>query len=149
MAAVVFVQAAAAFLFWGIMNFHCAIASAFTAIRQVAGTTVTYVRGNSAVQLSSVVGRTDFRADDVDEVIAEYRSKDFCFKTCEMVLNGQQITPQRGDLIREEVDGGIVNVYEALRPDGGEQVWRYMDHDGAMVRVHTKLREVQTGAVGS
>ena len=51
------------------------------------------------------------------------------------------VLPQRGDTITEVV-GSKTHVHVVARPDGGEQVWRYCDHQRSRIRLHTKLREI-------
>lgn len=121
--------------------FTRAISKAYATLTCSAGVDVTYQRGDEWVRTRAVSGRTDFGVDEGFDVAHDYRSRDYIFRTCDLRLGGEPVQPQRGDEIRETV-GGEVRVYDVLSPGGGEQVWRYCDHGGTALRVHTKLKQV-------
>ena len=121
--------------------FQNAIATAFETMRCVAGIEITYHRGNDWSRLVAVAGKTDFKLSDEFGGIVESRSRDFVLNACDLVVGGEQITPKRGDLIKEAV-GDKTHVHEVMRPDSNEQPWRYADHGRSAIRVHTKLKEM-------
>jgi hypothetical protein len=84
-----------------------------------AATTITYKRGTSSVTLSALVGETTVQvADDVGIVRMEWTARRYIMRATDLVLAGEQTTPQRGDRI-EETDGATTRVYEVVDNPGG------------------------------
>jgi hypothetical protein len=99
---------------------------------------VVYKRGNAAVALCATVGRTLMKLNDGDGGIRmEYSDRDFLIPTSTLVLGGTNVTPERGDLIKERKNG-ILYTYEVF-PYGGEPPWRFSDPHRQMLRIHCKL----------
>lgn len=121
--------------------FDNAVASAIQSVGVVAGIPVTYHRDSAWVKLTAIPGKSDFRISEADSITVKERSRDYLFTTCFLRINGQTVTPKKGDEIKETV-GNTVHTYEVLRPDGGDQVWRYSDPGRSVIRVHTKLKAV-------
>lgn len=94
---------------------------------------VRYTRtdGNS-MELSACRGSTLFRSTDKNGVTVYTRSVDF-------IIADPGFLPKRGD----RIDDGK-SVYEVLAPNG-EQVYRFSDHEGISIRIHTKLTGVSNG----
>lgn len=102
-----------------------------------ASQTVTYSRGLDSVTLCATFGRKLFKLDDGEGGIRmEWTDRDFLIPVASLVLAGNPILPQRGDLIRETV-GEWVEVYEVLAP-GGEAPWTYSDPYHTVYRIHAK-----------
>jgi hypothetical protein len=110
-------------------------------IDDVAGVPVTYRRGADSAAFTATPGQSTFRVDDTYAANVRIRSRDFLFQASALLLAGVQSVPQRGDTVEETV-GDKLHVHEVLRPDGGEQVWRYSDAGRTRIRVHTKLKEI-------
>ena len=98
---------------------------------------VTYVRGAASVDVQATVGQTTFRLDGAYGSTVRYVSRDFLIRTQDLVIDGEQTLPQRGDCIREEVSG-IVYVHEVMGPPSDEPDWRYSDPQRKVLRIHTK-----------
>ena len=124
-------------------GFQQAVAGAYNSLRAAAGVHVTYHRATAWVRLCAVPGKSDFGATVPEQAaVVEFRSRDYIVRTADLVIGGVQVTPQRGDLVKEEV-GDKVHVHEVIRPDDGNgQPWRYSDHGRTAIRVHTKLKEI-------
>ena len=99
--------------------------------------TVTYERGNDAVDLPATVGQTDFNLTDDYGAAIRYVSRDFLIAVADLVLNGTPTEPKRGDRIRETV-GGVTHVHEVMGPGGSDADWRYSDPHRTTYRIHTK-----------
>ncbi len=99
--------------------------------------TVTYQRGEHTAEVSATVGRTIFRFDDAHGVVKRYVSRDFLIRAEDLVVDGEQTLPRRGDRIRE-TQGGQVYVHEVMGPGRDEPDWRYSDPHRQTLRIHTK-----------
>jgi hypothetical protein len=121
-------------------SFTSAVTNALRSISNVAGTEITYARGNDWIRLTAVPGKTIFDSDETNNVVGEFRTRDYIIDASTLLLNDVLTTPLRGDLITEVING-ITNVYEVNRPDGGnDQPWRYSDYGQSFIRVHTLLK---------
>ena len=98
--------------------------------------TVTYRRGSSTAQVPATVGATRFEVDDGYGLIVEQNMRDYIIAAADLVLNGEQTLPERGDEILEERDG-VTYVYEVMEL-GAEQHYRFSDPAGKTLRIHTK-----------
>jgi hypothetical protein len=100
-------------------------------------TTVTYRRGEQSVQVQATIGRTIFRLDSPSDgfgVTTRYVSRDYLIRAVDLVLNGEQTLPERGDQIVESI--GVT--HEVMGPGGGEPDWRFSDAQRLTLRIHTK-----------
>jgi hypothetical protein len=98
--------------------------------------TVTYQRGADTVDVPASIGRTTFEVDDGYGIVQKWESRDFLILAADLVLNGSQTLPQRGDRI-QETQAGTTYTYEVLAP-GKEPAWRYSDPYRKTLRIHTK-----------
>ncbi|RMF77611.1 MAG: hypothetical protein D6744_11170, partial [Planctomycetota bacterium] len=96
---------------------------------------VTYSRGNDSVVLNATKGQTPFEQVDEHGVVTTMRSQDFLIRASDLVLTGNQVTPEAGDKITETV-GNVTSVYEVMSMQGGPP-WRYSDPHEKTIRVHT------------
>ncbi len=95
--------------------------------------TVLYTRTDGdSMELSACRGSTLFRSTDKNGVTTYTRSADF-------IIANPGFIPKRGD----RIDDGE-SVYEVLAPNG-EQVYRFSDHTGFSIRIHTKLTGAANG----
>ena len=83
--------------------------------------------GGDAKTIKAVMGRTSFRATDVDGVWTRFEMRDFIIGAS---LLGAE--PKVGDEIRWNG-----NTYEVLAP-AGEPAWRWSDTFHTAYRIHTK-----------
>ena len=97
---------------------------------------VTYVRGAFSAELPATIGKTVFELDTGRGVLEKTESRDFLLWTRDLVLDGDETLPRRGDRIREEADG-LVYIYEVMAP-GKEPAWRWSDDYRHTLRIHTK-----------
>ena len=102
---------------------------------QHASRVVTYARGVQSVDLPATVGKTTFEVDDGYGVLVRHESRDFLVLASDLVLDAEQVFPQRGDRIRE-TQGSQMFVYEVTAP-GKEPCWRYSDAFRKTLRIHT------------
>ena len=98
--------------------------------------TVTYQRGADTVDVPASIGRTTFEVDDGYGIVQKWESRDFLILATDLVLNGSQTLPERGDRI-QEIQGATTFTYEVLAP-GKEPPWRYSDPFRKTLRIHTK-----------
>jgi len=99
--------------------------------------TVTYRRGASTVEVLATVGATRFEADDGSGMVIEMESRDYLIAAADLVLDGQQVLPERGDQVLETRDG-VTHVYEVMDL-GPEKHFVTCDPDGRTLRIHTKF----------
>lgn len=103
-----------------------------------AGHAIEYRRGGSSVALTAIHGRTLLKlSDDYGGVKMEHTDRDYLIASADLVLSGNPVLPQKGDVIAEEEDG-TTYVYEVLAPPG-EPPWRWSGADRVLMRVHVKL----------
>ena len=103
---------------------------------------VLYQRGTSSVEVSATVGRTVFEVDNGYGVLERTESRDYLILTGDLLLDGEQALPERGDRIRE-TQGTQTFVYEVMAP-GKEPHWRYSDPYRKTLRIHTKQVDTET-----
>ena len=97
---------------------------------------VTYRRGSSAAEVPATVGATKFEVDDGYGTVVGQQMRDYLIATADLVLDGQQTLPERGDEILEE-RGGTTYVYEVMEL-GPDRHFRFCDPAGKTLRIHTK-----------
>ena len=102
---------------------------------------VTYSRAKDEVEVLATVGKTTFNIDSGSGVVESFESRDFIILAADLVLNGEAVTPERGDRISEVHDGQTF-VYEVMGP-GQEPCWRWSDPFRRAMRIHTKQVGVQ------
>ena len=103
---------------------------------------VTYHRGADSVQVQATVGKTIFEIDNGYGILEKVESRDYLILTVDLVLNGQEILPQRGDQVKE-TDGSKTYTYEVMAP-GKEPHYRFSDPYRKTLRIHTKQVDVET-----
>ncbi len=114
--------------------FSRATTRCLSAVRAAAGTPVTYARGNASVNVTGVPGTTEFE-NETGDIVTDYERRDFMIEVAVLILDGDPVTPQRGDRI---TDNG--EVYEVLpRPDG--PVFGFSDRDRTTFRINTRRIE--------
>lgn len=99
--------------------------------------TVVYRRGPDEVTVQATIGRTLLKLDDgYGGVRMEWTDRDFLIHAADLMLGGNTVLPQRGDLVRES-QGTTTFVYEVMAP-GKEPAWRWSDVYRKMLRIHSK-----------
>jgi hypothetical protein len=106
-------------------------------LKEHASRSVVYRRGAEAVAVQATIGRTLLKLDDgYGGVRMEWTDRDFLIQSADLVLGGNAVLPERGDVIRE-TQGGKTFVYEVMAP-GKEPAWRWSDVFRKVLRVHAK-----------
>ena len=94
---------------------------------------IVYKRDGVSVALLASVGKTVFSISRDQGGFERYESRDYLILASDLILDGTETLPQRGDLILEDN-----HVYEVLVP-GNEPCFRYSDLYRKSLRIHTKL----------
>lgn len=102
-----------------------------------AGTAVTYRRGGVSVVLDAVKGKSDIEIAGTDGGQTLVQSIDWIVKPEDLVLDGSQVTPERGDIVELTAGGKVVQHSVLSIP--GEPGWRYTDPYRKGLRIHTKV----------
>ena len=110
-----------------------AVIAAYKAVRSMSGVTATYARGANSTTIKCVMGQTQLTAEADNGVITIGNSHDFLFLVSELVINGVNVLPIRGDTITQ---GGTT--YTVLTM-GGDAQYRYTDQERKIIRVHTRV----------
>jgi hypothetical protein len=106
-------------------------------LKEHASRPVIYRRGVQQVTVQATVGRTLLKLDDgYGGVRMEWTDRDFLIHAADLVLGGNAVLPERGDLIRE-TQGAKTFIYEVMAP-GKEPPWRWSDVFRKVLRIHTK-----------
>ena len=113
-------------------HFEDRIARGLQRVRQFAGNQVTYRRGAQSATVTAVTGQTEFDTLDDNGMPVKQIARDFLIATSELVLGGEPVEPQAGDLI-EERDGTVNKVL----PVNGH-CWKWSDTGKTQRRIHTK-----------
>ncbi len=103
---------------------------------QYASRVVSYTRGAASVDVPATIGKTTFEVDDGYGVMVRHESRDFLVLAADLILNGQQERPQRGDRIREAQNQQMF-IYEVSAP-GQQPCWRFSDSFRKTFRIHTQ-----------
>jgi len=102
---------------------------------------VRYKRDTFSVGINATVGRTLFEVDKGRGILEKIESRDFLVLTKDLIIDGSQALPERGDVIRE-TRGTETFVYEVLAP-GKEPHYRYSDPYRKTLRIHAKLVDTE------
>lgn len=105
--------------------------AAIKALRRPAGVEIVYTRYVSSVTIRAVPRESE-HTQEVGETIVTYKARGYMFPADELVLNGVQVTPERGDIITE---GGESRTVLA---QAGDAAWRYADSTKQVLVVYTK-----------
>lgn len=100
----------------------------------VAGESVTYTRGHTAITITAVPGKRQPRQDDVGDqarIKLDREPMDFLIRPSAIVFGGAVVEPEKGHRITY---GG--RVYE-VSPQDGEPCFRLSDPGGNLLRIHT------------
>ncbi len=101
---------------------------------------VTYERGSDSVVLNATRGRTVFEIDDGFGPVERWEAKDFLVLAVDLILNGVEELPERGDIIKD-LQGLRIYVYEVMSP-AQEPFFRFSDLWRETLRIHTKQVQI-------
>jgi len=94
---------------------------------------ITYQRASASVSITAVVGASDGERMDSGGTLYSFTSTDFLVTASQLILNGEIVLPQRGDVIIWDS-----RRYAVLAQNSGEKPYRESGPGGAVLRVHTK-----------
>lgn len=98
---------------------------------------VTYRRGEDTVTLQATIGRSEFEEVADGNIAHRFESRDYLVRASDLVLNGEPILPEAGDVVLE-VLGEATHQYEVMGP-GMEPPYRWSDTTKLTLRIHTKF----------
>ena len=104
---------------------------------QYAARTVSYKRGSSTINVTAVVGATRGRSEDELGMQWDVITRDYLIRASDLMVNNQEIEPDRGDEIREQANGKTY-VYRVGR-DGRAPLWEWADTEHRVRRIHTQF----------
>lgn len=100
-------------------------------LKSAASRTVTYVRGNSAIEVLATLGNSAFESASQSGVSERWESRDYLIAADDLPFG----LPAHGDRIVEAING--VSVTYEVRTPRGVPLWHYADGFRIVVRVHT------------
>lgn len=104
-------------------------------LKDSAGRTITYVRGNQAVEVTATLGNSAFESQNQSGVAERWESRDYLIPDADLPFG----EPLHGDKIVETINGVAVT-YEVRTPRG-VPLLHYADGFRLIVRVHTTQTE--------
>lgn len=110
--------------------------------RQHLSRAITYRRNSATVEVMAQVAATRYESEDHDGITIAQSVRDYIVAAEDLVLDGQQTEPERGDEILE--DRGEKTLVFTVMDIGDEKHFRPTDPDGNAYRIHTKKTEVLT-----
>lgn len=104
-------------------------------LKEQCSVTVTYRRGDQAVELQATRGQSMLRVSDGRGASKiERTDRDFMFDAADLVLDGEQVEPADGDTV------DLGNDRFELMAANGEPSWRYSNSSKSRIRVRTKYQ---------
>jgi hypothetical protein len=108
------------------------------AVKAVAGVRAVYTRGGDSVTVWAVPASTNWTIEGTGGggVRASDRSADWLILAADLMLNGEQVEPERGDVVT------VAGVSFRVLPFGPQDaLWSWVDRDGeSFRRIHTRAR---------
>lgn len=109
---------------------------------QYASDPITYARGYDSIDLRAIFDRERLKVADAEGFVRiEYTDMSFRMRPGDLVLGGEQVTPERGDLIHVP-DGYDVYTFQ-VTPFEGEPAWSYLDPHHHFLIVRTKRVNIE------
>lgn len=110
-----------------------------TQLQTHASQPIVYQRGDERIALCATFGRKLLKLNDgMGGSRLEWTDRDFIVPSSSLVLSGGAATPRRGDRVRVNIGGGVIQTYEVTAP-GNEPPWQWCDPFRKMIRIHAKL----------
>lgn len=108
--------------------------SAFGSVLDTCGEIVRYARDGDSVSIHAIAS-TGRRHGDLNGLVAtEWDETDFIITASSLLMGGVATIPKSGDTI-ERANGSKY----VVAPVGGKQIFDYLDAEGRLIRVRTKL----------
>lgn len=109
-----------------------AVSELLASQQATAGMAVRYGRGVLDVELTAIPGRSQHESDGTGNEAIGARSRDWLIEPSDLVLEGETITPQRGDTVTL---GDVV--YEVVHR-GESECFRWTDQTRRLIRVYSQ-----------
>ncbi len=106
-----------------------------------ASRSVTYTQGAHSITVDATVGRTTFKfSDEQANLRIVFGDRDYLIPAAQLVVNGVQIEPARGDTITDTNDPTGTTTWLVAPPTGAskEPAWRWGDAHKIRLRIHCK-----------
>ncbi len=104
-------------------------------LQESSGYDIAYQRGSSSVSITALIGGGSLGQVDGNGYQIAFMTTDFIISSQDLVINGQETEPQRGDVITCE---GIE--YIVVSDQEGEKPFRRSGHTKDFYRVMTKIK---------
>ena len=101
---------------------------------------VVYQRGAESIEINATIGRTIFEQADQLGILHTIESRDYIFRSADLVIAGDITTPIAGDRIIETIGEAAVT-YQVMSPGvagPNDPPFRYSDPQREAIRCHTK-----------
>lgn len=105
-------------------------------LKTAGGRSVLYRRGNHVAELTATPQQyaATVVQDGQDIEIDAYA---WTVTATDLLLNGEQVEPQEGDVIEERLNGKTVK-WHVMPLGDNEQSWKWLDSSGVLLLIHTK-----------
>lgn len=100
----------------------------------IGGVEIVYNRGDEAVEMTAIKGRSQRETTTTEGYRIEYTDLDFIILTQDLILGGKISEPQRGDRIKECYTDEL---WEVL-PFGDAGCFEKCDSSGLRIKIHVK-----------
>lgn len=104
-----------------------------TGLKDAAGVSVVYSRGETSLSITAIPGRTVFSSNQDGGARIEFGDRDYLIVASDLTYG----EPALGDRIAETIDG-TSTTFEVVTPNTGEPAWRWSDPAHTRWRIHTK-----------
>lgn len=105
------------------------------------GVDAVYRRGDHLRELQLVVGSADTGGSTVEDVAFLNTDTEWIARREDLILDGQETLPEKGDMIEVDWGNGRFGAYAVLKPTPEEECWRPSDQFNVLMRIHAKHRE--------
>ncbi len=111
-------------------------------LKTYASQKITYVRGYDSVDVQATYGKKLLKIDDgFGGIRLQWTDMDFLIPAADLFFSyGDLVIPHRGDIIYLTI-GDQTQTFEVF-PFGNEPPWRFSDPYQQIIRVHTKLIDI-------
>lgn len=103
--------------------------------------TITYVSGTNTAEWKVRPGRSEIEQYVDGEAVLVSRRQDFVGLASELIVDGEQYSPARGDTIRWDRND-VTDIFEII-PTNGDDWFEPVDAYGKWIRVHTKYSDTE------
>src|SRR5687767_14536508 len=109
-----------------------------TKLQAAGGRAVVYRRGTKDVAITITPLDLEEVVEETEDVGTEIDNHDWSITASELVLNGETINPQQGDVIEETLNG-VEYEYQVLPRAVNKPAWAWLDKGTrTILRVYTK-----------